>query len=368
MNRQVALTLLTLILFGMALTGGAGIARAQAYSSYVAGTQIHATANHWGNSPNHHLLDTITITTPLPVSRASWNAGNVYTSQKSMINIYDAGLHCLLSPGPLLGGCLPGMLYTHTGPLLSAQTNPQANAQISVLLVADQNTVCASYPCTLPVGTYSLTSGSSEVNANTMTLWGDGSGTTGGGTEFHIANSFGDPGNAFIAGYVQQAPSIVLSNGNTQVTLTVTMLNGQAVSDKYTGFAAGMRILIAGLTSGAGGQGDPCNGYSTVNSVTATTITYTVAGASTCALEGKTDGTQTCNGLPAAIGAAGYACVAAGLPPTLGKLIALQQNPNRQPNGYYCYVGGTAAECQRNNFVGPGGPQSGAHSIGIIFF
>lgn len=364
MNRQVALTLM---LFGIGLAA-TGSAHGQIYSSNVTGTQIHSAANHWGNSPNRHLLGTVTITAPVSVSRASWIAGNVYTSQKSLINIYDAGLHCLLSPGPPLGGCQPGMLYTHTGPLLSAQTNPQTITQTSVPLVADQNTVCASYPCTLPIGTYSLTTGSSEVNANTMTLWSDGSGPTSGGAEFHIGNSVGDPGNAFIAGYVQQAPSTVLSNGSTQVTLTVVMLNGQAVSDKYTGFAAGMRILVAGLTSGTGGQSDLCNGYNVINNVTATTITYTVAGASTCTLEAKTDGTQTCNGLPAASGATGYACVGAGLPPTLGKLIALQQNPNGQPNGYYCYVGGSASECQRNNFVGPGGPQSGAHSVGIIIY
>ncbi len=365
MKRPVALILL---LLGTGLTVGTGVAPGQAYSSYVAGTQVHSAANNWGNSPNHHLLDTVTITVPVSVSRASWSTGNVYTLRNSLINIYDAGLHCLISPGPLLGGCKPGMLYTHTGPLLSSQTNPQGDTQVSVPLVADQNTVCPSYPCTLPVGTYSLTTGSSEVGANTMTLWGDGSNQTGGGAEFHIGNSPGDPGNAFIAGYVQQAPWIVISGGNTLVTLTVTMLNGQAVSDRYTGFGPGMRILVAGLTSGTGGQSDPCNGYNTVNNVTATTITYMVAGSYTCTLEGKTDGTETCNGLPTANGAPGYGCVGAGLPPTLGKLIADQQNPNGQLNGYYCYVGGSASECQRSNFVGPAGPQSGAHSVGIVIY
>jgi hypothetical protein len=350
------------------LSAGTGVAFAQAYSSYISGTQIHSAASNWGNSPTHHLLDTVTLSAPLSVSTASWDAANVYTSQKSMINIYDAGLHCLLSPGVLVGGCMPGMLYAHTGPLLSSQTNPKANTQVSVPLVADQNTVCSSYPCKLPVGTYSLTTGSSEISAHTMSLMSDGSNFGSGGTDFHIANSFGDPGNAFIAGYVQQAPTLTIIGSNTMVTLTVTMLNGQAASDKYTGFAGGMRILVAGLISGSGGPTDPCNGYNTVSSVTATTITYVVANATQCMLEAKTDGSETCNGLPAASGAPGYACVAAGLPPVLGKLIANQKNPNGQLNGFFCYVGAAAAECQRNNFVGPAGPQSGAHSVGITIY
>ena len=49
----------------------AGAALGQTYSSYVTGTQIHATANHWGNSPSHHLIDTVTIAVPVAVSRAS---------------------------------------------------------------------------------------------------------------------------------------------------------------------------------------------------------------------------------------------------------------------------------------------------------
>jgi hypothetical protein len=365
MSRQV--TLIPLLL-GAGLAIGAGIASGQAYSSYVAGTQVHSAANHWGNSSTHHLLDTVTITVPVAVSQASWNAGSNYTSQKSLINIYDAGLHCLSSPGPLLGGCKPGMLYTHTGPLLSMQTNPQANLQVTVPLVADQNTVCSSYPCTLPIGTYSLTTGSSEVAANTMTLWSDGSALIKGGTEFHIGNSFGDPSNSFIAGYVQQPPAIVVSGGNTLVTLTVTMLNGQQVSDRVTGFAAGMRILVTGLTSGTGGRNDPCNGYKIVNSATPTTVSYQVTGTSACALEGMTDGTETCGGFPATSGSQGYACVGAGLPPTLGRVIANQQSPSGQLNGYYCYVGGPSSACQRNNFVGPAGPQTGAHSVGIIIY
>jgi hypothetical protein len=125
------------------LSAGTGVAFAQAYSSYISGTQIHSAASNWGNSPTHHLLDTVTLSAPLSVSTASWDAANVYTSQKSMINIYDAGLHCLLSPGVLVGGCMPGMLYAHTGPLLSSQTNPKANTQVSVPLVADQNCLSA---------------------------------------------------------------------------------------------------------------------------------------------------------------------------------------------------------------------------------
>jgi hypothetical protein len=366
MKRQVALILL---LLGAVLALGTGAARGQTYSSYVTGTQIHATANHWGNSPSHHLIDTVTIAVPLAVSRASWAPAGAYTSDSSLINIYDAGLHCLLSPGPLLGGCEPGRLYTHTGPLLSSQTNPQSVKQVSVPLVADQNTVCQSYPCTLPVGTYSLTTASSEAGAKTMGLWADGSVLIRGGGDFHIGNSFGIPANAMIAGYVQEAPGIAISGGNTQVTLTVTMLDGQAVSDSHTGFGPGMRILVEGLTSGTGGPTDPCNGYHTVESdVTAASIAYTVPGTYPCTLEGKTDGTETCNGLPAASGAQGYGCVAAGLPPALDELIADRQNPNGQFNGYYCYVSGPPSGCQRNSFVGPAGPQSGAHSVGIMIY
>jgi hypothetical protein len=365
MKRQVASMML---LFGAGLAMGAGVACGQSYSSYVTGTQIHATANHWGNSPSHHLLDTVTITAPVEVSRASWNPAGTYTRNLSLINIYDAGLHCLMSPGPKLGGCRPGMLYTHTGPLLSSQTNPKSDKQVSVPLVADQNTVCQSYPCALPIGTYSLTTASSEVPHRTMSLWADGSSMYQGGAEFHLGNSFGNTANAMIAGYVPEAPGIVISGGNTQVTLTVTMLNGQAVSDSHTGFGPNMRILMAGLTSGTGGPSDPCNGYHSVDNVTATTITYTIPGSYTCTLEGKTDGSETCNGLPAASGAPGYGCVSAGLPATLGKLIADQQNPNGQFNGYYCYVNGTSQECQRDNFVGPAGPQSGAHSVGIVIY
>jgi len=366
MKRQVALILL---LLGASLAVGTGAARGQTYSSYVTGTQIHSTANLWGNSLSHHLIDTVTISVPVAVSRASWTPAGAYTAHLSLINIYDAGLHCLISPGPKLGGCQPGMLYTHTGPLLSSQTNPKSDTQVSVPLVADQNTVCQSYPCTLPVGTYSLTTASSEVPQKAMGLWADGSLLHHGGAEFHIGNSFGNPANAMIAGYVQEAPGIASSGGNTQVTLTVTMLDGQAVSDSHTGFGPGMRILVAGLTSGTGGPSDPCNGYQTVDSnVTSTTITYTVPGSYTCTLEGKTDGTETCDGLPAASGAPGYGCVGAGLPATLGMLIADQQNPNGQPNGYYCYVGGSSQECLRNNFVGPAGPQGGAHSVGIVIY
>ena len=171
-----------------------------------------------------------------------------------------------------------------------------------------------------------------------------------------------------IAGYVQLAPTSAISGTNTQITLPITMLNGQAVSDSHTGFGPGMRILVAGLSSGTGGSSDPCNGYQVVNGgVTATTISYTVPGSFTCVLEGKTDGSQTCNGLPAASGAPGYGCVAAGLPPALGKVIVEQQNSDGQLNGYYCYVG-TSAGCHRSNFVGPAGPQPGAHSVGIAIY
>src|SRR5208282_1408786 len=232
MKRQVALILL---LLGASLAVGTGAARGQTYSSYVTGTQIHSTANLWGNSLSHHLIDTVTISVPVAVSRASWTPAGAYTAHLSLINIYDAGLHCLISPGPKLGGCQPGMLYTHTGPLLSSQTNPQANTQVSVPLVADQNTVCQSYPCTLPVGTYSLTTGTSELAADAMSLWSDGSTQTHGGGEFHIGNSFGDPANAFVAGYVTSASSST-SGGDTQVILNTTMLvSGQPISS----FAAG---------------------------------------------------------------------------------------------------------------------------------
>ena len=363
--RQV--TLILLLFGGLALA--TGVARGQTYSSYVTGTQIHATANHWGNSPSHHLIDTVTIAVPVAVSRASWTPSGTSDDDLSKINIYDAGFHCLLSPGPELGGCEPGMLYTHTGPLLSSQTNPRSNRQVSVPLVADQNTVCRSYPCTLPIGTYSLTTGSSEVGAKTMGLWSDGSLTVTGGADFHIGNSFGIPANAMIAGYVQEDPGIAISGGNTLVTLIVTMLDGQAVSDSHTGFGPGMRILVEGLTSGTGGLSDRCNGYHSVDAnVTTTTITYTISGVHTCTLEGKTDGTETCDGHPDGKGAQGYGCVGAGLPPMLDKVIADQQNPDGQFNGYYCYVDGPPANCQRDGFVGPSGPQSGAHSVGIMIY
>ncbi len=363
MRRQVGLLLL-----GAGLVVGTGLVHGQSYSSYVTATQVHATANHWGNSKDHHLIDTLTITVPVAVSRASWTPATDYTKDLSLINIYDAGLHCLISPGPEKGGCKPGMLYTHTGPLLSSQTNPRHDQQVSVPLVADQNTVCQSYPCTLPIGTYSLTTASSEIPIKTMGLWADGSPLVRGGAEYHIGNSFGNPANAMIAGYVPEEPGNVSSGGNTQVTLSVTMLDGQSVSDSHTGFGPSMRILVEGLTSGTGGPGDPCNGYHFVDNVTTTTIGYTISGSYNCTLEGKTDGTETCNGLPAAKGAPGYGCVGAGLPATLGILIGDQQNPNGQFNGYYCYVDGPPTGCRRNIFLGPAGPQGGAHSVGIMIY
>ncbi len=169
MKRQLALILLVV---GASLAVGTGIAPGQAYSSYVTGTQIHATPNHWGNSRSHLLIDTVTITVPVSVSRASWTTAAAYTQHPSRINIYDVGLHCLLSPGPEQGGCEPGKLYTHTGPLLPSQTHPKSDISVSVPLVADQNTVCESYPCVLPVGTYSLTTASSETMSKTLSIWG----------------------------------------------------------------------------------------------------------------------------------------------------------------------------------------------------
>lgn len=369
MKRHLALILLVV---GASLAVGTGIAAGQAYSSYVTGTQIHATANHWGNSLSHLLIDTVTITVPVSVSRASWTTAGTYTQNPSRINSYDVGLHCLLSPGPEQGGCQPGKLYAHTGPLLSSQTHPKSDSSVSVPLVADQNTVCKSYPCVLPIGTYSLTTASSETATKTLSIWGDGSYFARGGAEFHLGNSFNDaaiPYNVMIAGYVQEEPAITKFGRNTQVTLTVTMLDGQPVSGSQNGFAPGMRMLVAGLTSGTGGPSDPCNGYHTVNdNVTSTTITYTIDGFYTCELEGKTDGSDTCDGFPTADGATGYGCVGAGLPATLGMLIADQQDPNGQPNGYYCFVGGPAWGCQRCNFVGPAGPQKGAHSLGFMIY
>jgi hypothetical protein len=369
MKSQFALILL---LVGAVLTMGLGAARGQSYSSFVTATQIHSTNNLWGNSRSHLLIDTVTITIPVAVSRASWTPGGTYTKALSRINSYDVGLHCLISPGPDQHGCEPGRLYTHTGPLLSSQTHPIKDRSVSVPLVADTNTVCKSYPCILPLGTYSVTTGTSETFARTLSLWGDGSYLTRGGAEFHLGNSFnhaGLPDNVIIAGYVQEDPSITFSDGDTHVTLTLTMLNGQPVNGTPNGFGPRMRILVAGLTSGTGGPGDPCNGYNTVDdNVTSTTITYRIHGSHTCKIEGKTDGSETCDGLPNKEGVAGYACVAAGLPPTLGKLIAEQQNPNGQSNGYYCFVGAADSACQRDTFVGPGGPQPGAHSLGVIFY
>jgi len=359
------------LLIGAVLAMGMATARGQSYSSFVTATQIHSTANHWGNSRSHLLIDTVTITIPVAVSRASWTPEGMYTIAQSRINSYDVGLHCLISPGPDHNGCEPGRLYTHTGPLLSTQTHPIKDRSVSIPLVADTNTVCKSYPCTLPVGTYSITTGTSETFPRTLSLWGDGSFFARGGAEFHLGNSFnhaGLPDNVIIAGYVQENPSITFSGGDTHVTLTVEMLNGQMVNGTLNGFGPGMRILVAGLTSGTGGSGDPCNGYDTVDDVTSTTITYRVHGSHACKLEGKTDGSETCDGVPTAVGAPGYACVAAGLPPTLGTLVAEQQNPNGQSNGYYCFVGASEKACQRDTFVGPSGPQRGAHSLGFIFY
>jgi len=367
MKRQFGLTLLFV---GASLMVGTVITHGQTYSSYVTATQIHATANHWGNSKSHLLIDTVTITVPVAVSRVSWTPEGAYTRVKSRINSYDVGLHCLLSPGPEQGGCEPGKLYTHTGPLLSSQTHPKKDTMVSFPLVADQNTVCKAYPCTLPVGTYSLTTGTSETGARTLSIWGDGSFLSRGGAEFHLGNSFNDfaiPENVIIAGYARDEPSNAISGGKTQVTLALTMLNGQSVSGSGNGFAPGMRILVAGLTSGTGGPSDPCNGYSTVDEVTSTTLTYTVQGTHTCKLEGKTDGSDSCNDLPAE-GKPGYACVGAGLPPTLGKLIVNQQDPDGQLNGYYCYVDVPDKGCERNSYVGPAGPQPGAHSLGFMIY
>ena len=367
MKRHFALILL---LAGGSLAVGTVMARGQSYSSFVTATQIHATANHWGNSKSHLLIDTVTIAAPVAVSRASWTPEGAYTRNSSLINSYDVGLHCLISPGAERGGCEPGRLYTHTGPLLSTQTHPKKDRAVSFPLVADQNTVCQSYPCTLPVGTYSLTTGTSETAQRTLSIWGDGSFLMRGGAEFHLGNSFNDfaiPDNVIIAGYVRDEPSNSISGGNTQVTLAVTMLNGQSVSGSNNGFARGMRILVAGLTSGTGGPSDPCNGYSTVDEVTSTTLTYTAQGSETCKLDGKTDGSDTCDGLPAD-GVPGYACVGAGLPPTLGKLIVAQQNPDGQTNGYYCFPDVPDRGCERNSYVGPAGPQPGAHSLGFMIY
>jgi len=368
MNRHITWIVLLVVALGI----NAGTARAQAYSSNVTATQVHATANHWGNSKSHLLIDTVTITTPLSVSRASWTTEGSYVKNSSRINSYDVGLHCLLSPGLENGGCEPGRLYTHTGPLLSSQTHPAKDSAVSVPLIADKNTVCQSYPCLLPIGTYSVTTATSEKADKTLSIWGDGSFLLRGGADFHLGNSFNDPAmpdNVVIAGYVKDEPSSVFEAGNTHVTLAVTMLNGQSVSNNLYGFAPGMRILVAGLTSGAGGPGDPCDGYRMVdNNVTSTTITYTIPGSYTCKLEAKTDGSDTCGGQPSTKGASGYACVGAGLPPTLGKLIAERQNPGGQPNGYYCFVDVPDRVCRRVNFVGPAGPQPGAHSLGFMFY
>jgi len=272
MKRQVTLILL---LFGMNLTAGMGVAGGQTYSSNVTGTQVHASGNHWGNSnTTHHLLDTVTIPVAISVSRASWNAGGAYTSQPSLINIYDAGRHCLF------GNCQSGRLYTHTGPLLSSQTNPQSNTQVSVPLVADPNTICQSFPCMLPAGTYSLTTGSSELAANTMSLWSDGSTRTSGGAEYHIGNSFGNVANEFIAAAVSGVSSVP-SGGNTTVTLTTTALTGQS-----SAFLTGMTVLVAGLKSGSGGPTDPCNGLHVLSS--ASPLQYTISGSLTCNFDGNT--------------------------------------------------------------------------------
>ncbi len=61
MKRQFGLNLL---LAGAILAAGTGSARGQTYSSYVTATQVHATANHWGNSKSHLLIDTLTVTVP----------------------------------------------------------------------------------------------------------------------------------------------------------------------------------------------------------------------------------------------------------------------------------------------------------------
>lgn len=367
MKRQFALTLLLAV---ASLAVGTMMVHGQSYSSYVTATQVHSTANHWGNSKSHLLIDTFTIAAPITVSRASWTPEGAYTRVPSRINSYDVGLHCLLSPGPERGGCQPGRLYTHTGPLLSSQTHPKKDRPVSFPLVADQNTVCKSYPCTLPVGTYSLTTGTSETGGLTPGIWGDGSFLVRGGAEFHIGNSFNDfaiPDNVIVAGYVRDDPSNAITGGNTQVTLAVTMLNGQPASGSGNGFARGMRILIAGLTSGTGGPSDACNGYSTVDEVTSTTLAYTIHGSYNCKLEGKTDGSDTCNDLPAK-GARGYACVGAGLPPMLGKLIAAQKDSDGQSNGYYCFEDVPERACERNSYVGPAGPQPGAHSLGFMIY
>jgi hypothetical protein len=47
-------------------------------------------------------------------------------------------------------------------------------------------------------------------------------------------------------------------------------------------------------------------------------------------------------------------------------LIADQQDPNGQLNGYYCFVDGRG--CERGSFVGPAGPQKGAHSLGFMIY
>ena len=340
---------LTLVIVGISLTIETSVAVGQAYSSYVAGTQVHASANHWGNSnTTHHLLDTVTIPVAISVSRASWNPGSA-ASATSLINIYDAGLQCLAGDCGGSDGSKIGKLYTHTGPLLASQTNPQAGVQVSRALVADQNTICTSYPCTLPAGTYSLTSGSSEIAAITMTLWSDGSTRTSGGAEYHIGNSFGNVANEFIAAAVSGVSSTVLG-GNTTVTLTTTAVTGQS-----TAFTSGMTVLVGGLTSGTGGPTDPCNGLHVLTS--ASPLKYTISGSHSCTFDGNTN--NSCGDYPGNNSAA-VGCVGAGLPPSLGQLIV------DQGNGYYCYQDGS--ECARSGFVGPAGTQTGAHSVGITIY
>ena len=357
MKSQVTLILL---LLGMNLTMGMTIAGAQTYSSYVAGTQVHASGNHWGNSNGtHHLLDTVTILVPVAVSSASWNPASQYNmpSTRSLINIYDAGLQCLIAPA---GGCVPGKLYTHTGPLLSKQTNLNAGVQVAVPLADDANTVCPSYPCTLPIGTYSLTSGSSELAADTMSLWSDGSTFGSGGAEFHIGNSFGNTANEFVTAAVTGVSS-TSGGGNTTVTLTTAPLGGQS-----SAFVAGMKVRVAGLNSGTGGPIDPpCNGLFTVSSYSAPHLVYTITGSTvTCNID-TSSANNTCGDSATQTPPLGQvACVGAGLPKTLGQLIVEQHSNQR--DGYYCYQDGS--ECARGGFVGPAGTQTGAHSVGIMIY
>jgi hypothetical protein len=322
----------------------------QPYQGIGPATQIHASANHWGNSTDSGMLiNSVYYPFGLLTSRVAWEAGG---ANSTVINSYDVGLYCLS------GSCQAGRLYAHTGPLLGTYTNPSANAvRFAQWVSNDGGTVCQTIPCALPPGMYSMSTGTSEMPSASVTIWGDGSTLLDGGAEFHNINTTSDPSDSYVSGWASSVSNTHPTGSTTQVTVMTHMLqelNGQTVgclsSAGCDGFQPGQQILVTGL-DGAG-----CSGHQVVDSAdpgSPAPLKFTINANVTCTL------TQSTSGCSSHVNTA---CVAYGLPPQLNKIPDLTQ----LSNGFYCFP--SPAACSRNAPPGPAGPQSASHSVGFTAY